>query len=89
MVLQSAYSALERFRISRTFFVKTDQADCNVLPDIAADPSLLKSTIEVSIDAKNVHPIPNVEIPIEVSHTIYIWSCVISSIKYIKLLKNL
>ncbi|XP_032529061.2 apolipoprotein D-like [Danaus plexippus] len=65
MVLQSAYSALERFRISRTFFVKTDQADCNVLPDIAADPSLLKSTIEVSIDAKNVHPIPNVEIPIE------------------------
>ncbi|XP_041975401.1 apolipoprotein D-like isoform X2 [Aricia agestis] len=36
MVMQYAYAALDRYKISRTFFVKTNQADCNVLPLPAA-----------------------------------------------------
>lgn len=32
VVLQSAYGVLDRYRISRTFFVKTDQKDCDTLP---------------------------------------------------------
>ncbi|CAH2102875.1 unnamed protein product [Euphydryas editha] len=54
MVMQSAYAVLERFRISRTFFVKTNQADCSILPSPAADPMEIKNNaIEVIVDAKN------------------------------------
>lgn len=40
MVMQSAYMTLERYKISRVFFVKTNQDDCTVLP------------IPVALDAK-------------------------------------
>lgn len=54
MVMQSAYAVLERFKISRTFFVKTNQADCSILPNPAADPMEMKNNaIEVIVDAKN------------------------------------
>lgn len=29
-VLQQAYGVLDKYKISRTFFVKTDQTDCEV-----------------------------------------------------------
>jgi hypothetical protein len=31
-VLQAAYGVLDKYKINRSFFVKTDQADCVVLP---------------------------------------------------------
>lgn len=57
IVMQKAYTVLERYRISRTFFVKTNQADCYIIPSPVADPLDIKN--DVIIDAKNV--------PIEVS----------------------
>lgn len=36
-VLQNAYGVLDKYKISRTFFVKTDQADC-IFSDPAAIP---------------------------------------------------
>ncbi|XP_063835695.1 apolipoprotein D-like [Ostrinia nubilalis] len=39
MTMQKAYAVLDRFKISRAFFVKTNQADCTVLPDPIADPN--------------------------------------------------
>ncbi|XP_023950161.2 apolipoprotein D [Bicyclus anynana] len=59
LVMQYAYSVLDRYRISRTFFVKTSQADCNLLPSPAADPLSVKT--EDIIDAKSA-PIANVDI---------------------------
>nr|XP_034833689.1 apolipoprotein D-like [Maniola hyperantus] len=59
MVMQFAYGVLDRYHISRTFFVKTNQADCNVLPSPAADPLSVKT--EDIIDAKNA-PIAGVDI---------------------------
>ncbi|XP_050344001.1 apolipoprotein D-like [Nymphalis io] len=67
MVMQSAYAALERYKISRTFFVRTNQADCSILPNPAADPLEIKNNvIEVMIDAKNVpiSKVPSDEIPV-------------------------
>ncbi|XP_063357748.1 apolipoprotein D-like [Cydia amplana] len=52
-IMQSAYGVLDRFKISRAFFLKTNQADCNVLPDPAADPIAAKSAV-VDVVAKNV-----------------------------------
>ncbi|XP_063548914.1 uncharacterized protein LOC134756051 [Cydia strobilella] len=52
-IMQSAYGVLDRFKISRAFFVKTNQADCNVFPDPAADPIAAKSAV-VDVVAKNV-----------------------------------
>lgn len=57
MVMQMAYTVLDRYKISRAFFVKTNQADCYILPSPVADPLDIKS--DVIVDAKNV--------PIEVS----------------------
>ncbi|XP_052748798.1 uncharacterized protein LOC113518406 [Galleria mellonella] len=37
-VMQRAYAVLDKYKISRAFFVKTSQADCTVLPDPAASP---------------------------------------------------
>ncbi|KAL0851484.1 hypothetical protein ABMA28_007280 [Loxostege sticticalis] len=39
MTMQKAYAVLDRFKISRAFFVKTNQADCTILPDPIADPN--------------------------------------------------
>lgn len=30
--LQKAYGVLDKFRITRSFFIKTDQSDCEILP---------------------------------------------------------
>ncbi|CAF4863578.1 unnamed protein product [Pieris macdunnoughi] len=54
LLMQNAYGVLDRFKISRTFFVKTNQADCNILPQPAAEPLDLKN--DVIIDAKNAVP---------------------------------
>ena len=37
-VLQQAYGVLDKFKISKTFFVKTDQSDC-LFTDPAAIPA--------------------------------------------------
>ncbi|XP_047985096.1 apolipoprotein D-like isoform X1 [Leguminivora glycinivorella] len=52
-IMQAAYGVLDRFKISRAFFLKTNQADCNVFPDPAADPIAAKSAV-VDVVAKNV-----------------------------------
>ena len=40
-VLQAAYCVLDKYKMNRSFFVKTDQEDCEVLPPIqeAIDPT--------------------------------------------------
>ncbi|CAK1544466.1 unnamed protein product [Leptosia nina] len=53
-IMMNAYAVLDRFKITRTFFVKTNQADCNILPQPAAAPLDLK--IDVIVDAKNAVP---------------------------------
>ncbi|XP_047532905.1 apolipoprotein D-like [Vanessa atalanta] len=66
LVMQSAYAVLDRYKISRTFFVKTNQADCSILPNPAADPMEIKNNvIEVIMDAKNapVSKIPADDVP--------------------------
>ncbi|KAJ2940627.1 hypothetical protein O0L34_g14732 [Tuta absoluta] len=35
-VMQAAYGVLDKYKISRTFFVKTNQVECNIFPDPAA-----------------------------------------------------
>ncbi|KAJ8736579.1 hypothetical protein PYW08_007235 [Mythimna loreyi] len=54
-VMQNAYAVLDRYKISRTFFLKTNQADCTVLPEPAA----------AMMDAKSADvPVP-AEVPVE------------------------
>ena len=54
--MQNAYAVLDRYKISRTFFLKTNQADCTVLPEPAAASEL---------DGKNAdEPVPE-EVPAE------------------------
>ncbi|KPJ09407.1 Apolipoprotein D [Papilio machaon] len=48
MVMQKAYTALEKCKVSRTFFVKTNQEDCYILPDPAAYSEYKEAGIEVS-----------------------------------------
>ncbi|NP_001140192.1 32 kDa apolipoprotein precursor [Bombyx mori] len=55
MAMQNAYAVLDRFKISRTFFVKTNQADCTILPDPVAIP----------IEAKSADVIKNVDIKVK------------------------
>lgn len=64
--IQKAYNALDRFKISRTFFIKTNQADCNILPEPAATPLEAKSGVSDDVDdddvvvveaAKSVEPV--------------------------------
>lgn len=43
--MQNAYGVLDRFKISRTFFIKTNQADCNILPEPAAAPLAGKAAV--------------------------------------------
>ncbi|CAH2989683.1 unnamed protein product [Chilo suppressalis] len=54
LIMQKAYAALDRFKISRAFFVKTNQADCTVLPDPIADPSYEENRKIVPIVEKSV-----------------------------------
>lgn len=44
--MTQAYNVLDRYKISRTFFVKTNQADCTILPDPAAVPPVERSNVE-------------------------------------------
>ncbi|XP_053614712.1 apolipoprotein D-like isoform X1 [Plodia interpunctella] len=44
-VMQMAYAVLDKYKISRAFFVKTSQADCTILPDPAALPEAGKSVV--------------------------------------------
>lgn len=54
--MQRAYGILDKYRISRTFFVKSDQMDCETLaPAVEADFTKEKSAAEDTI--KNVVPI--------------------------------
>ncbi|KAI8438143.1 hypothetical protein MSG28_010769 [Choristoneura fumiferana] len=53
-IMQAAYGVLDRFKISRAFFVKTNQADCNVLPTPAADP--IAKSADIDVVAKNAVP---------------------------------
>ena len=60
-VMQSAYSVLEKFRISRTFFVKSDQADCSILPDPVAIPLEAKTDEEGEVKEANDVAVKKVE----------------------------
>ncbi|XP_072946560.1 apolipoprotein D-like [Epargyreus clarus] len=61
MVMQYAYAALERYKISRTFFVKTNQDDCTVLPiPVALDGKASEDNNEDE-DAKSAVVVPVVE----------------------------
>lgn len=62
-VMQNAYAVLDKFKISRTFFQKTNQADCTILPAPAATNELVETK---SIDeAPAAVPEKEVEQPIE------------------------
>lgn len=64
--MQGAYNVLDRYKISRTFFVKTNQADCTILPDPAASP-VERSDVEVE-EAKSAVVVEKVEaVPVEVN----------------------
>lgn len=57
-VLQRAYGILDRFRISRTFFVKSDQGNCDTMPaPIEAEQTKGKE------ETKSANPLP--VIPVE------------------------
>ncbi|XP_050680690.1 apolipoprotein D-like [Leptidea sinapis] len=62
-VLQSAYAVLDKYKLSRTFFVKTNQGDCNILPEPAAEP-MIKSE---EVDAKNAPIVPEADVEVEPS----------------------
>ncbi|KAJ0182734.1 hypothetical protein K1T71_002103 [Dendrolimus kikuchii] len=49
--MQNAYNVLDRFKISRTFFIKTNQADCTILPEPAAVPLEAKAVVP-DVDSK-------------------------------------
>lgn len=58
--MQAAYGVLDRFKISRTFFVKTNQADCTILPDPAAKEDLEYKQANVDVQEKSVGVVPDV-----------------------------
>ncbi|KAM3959000.1 apolipoprotein D [Aphomia sociella] len=70
-VMQRAYAVLDKYKISRSFFVKTSQADCTVLPDPAASPLTGKNSglvVEAAkeldkIETPALEPIKESEIP--------------------------
>lgn len=62
--MQNAYAVLDRYKISRTFFLKTNQADCTVLPEPAAASELGAKSSDVPVDAEQ--PVKVVEQPVEV-----------------------
>lgn len=80
--MQAAYGVLDRFKISRTFFVKTNQADCTILPDPAAKDDIEYKRANVDVQEKSVGVVPDVAVdkvvdpPIEVREiNIYNSSC--------------
>lgn len=66
-VMQNAYAVLDRYKISRTFFLKTNQADCTVLPEPAAASELDAKSTDVPVPAEvPVEKAKEVEQPVEV-----------------------
>lgn len=59
-VMQAAYGVLDRFKISRTFFVKTNQADCTILPDPAAKEEIEYKRANVDVQVKSAGVVPDV-----------------------------
>ncbi|KAJ1527797.1 hypothetical protein ONE63_007748 [Megalurothrips usitatus] len=51
-VLQMAYGVLDKYKISRTFFVKTDQADC-AIAEAAAEEAQRKAAAEAAAAEKS------------------------------------
>lgn len=49
-VLQAAYGVLDKFKMNRSFFVKTDQENCEVLapPEEAEDPLTAKDNLPIN-----------------------------------------
>lgn len=49
-VLQAAYGVLDKFKMNRSFFVKTDQEKCETLapPEEAEDPLNAKENLPVT-----------------------------------------
>jgi len=45
-ILQAAYGVLDKYKMNRSFFVKSDQDDCEILPPIqeAIDPTESSAT---------------------------------------------
>ncbi|GBP13264.1 Apolipoprotein D [Eumeta japonica] len=71
-VMQSAYGVLDKFKLSRTFFLKTNQEDCNVLPspvEKQEDKEPANTAVEpkhagVQIESEDVDPSPK-EVPLQ------------------------
>ncbi|CAK1601710.1 unnamed protein product [Parnassius mnemosyne] len=60
LTLQKAYAALEKFKVSRAFFVKTNQADCYILPEPAAYAEFKEAGIsEISGKHASMVPVPS------------------------------
>nr|WJZ69064.1 apolipoprotein D-like protein 2 [Nilaparvata lugens] len=59
-VLQKAYGVLDKYKISRTFFVKTDQADCAIAEAAAAAGPDAVDENKV-IQTKSAAPVPSAE----------------------------
>ena len=51
-VLQAAYGVLDKFKMNRSFFVKTDQENCETLapPEEAEDPLTAKENLPINDD---------------------------------------
>lgn len=63
-IMQNAYAVLDRYKISRTFFQKTNQADCTVLPAPAAAGDIEAKNADVVVPAE-VPEVKEVEPPVE------------------------
>lgn len=67
LVLQRAYGVLDKFKISRAFFVKTNQEDCTIqsAPIEAVDPTPSSDPedqkVKSEVQGKNSDKVINVE----------------------------
>lgn len=53
-VLQTAYGILDKYRISRTFFVKTDQSNCETVADAEEAEDVPDSGYDIVVDDDTV-----------------------------------
>lgn len=66
-VMQAAYGVLDKYKISRAFFVKTNQADCNILPSPVESPESKSAVVVDDVVAKNAAVLPDVVVPEKVA----------------------
>ncbi|KAG7310786.1 hypothetical protein JYU34_003607 [Plutella xylostella] len=69
-VMQAAYGVLDKYKISRAFFVKTNQADCNILPSPVESPESKSAVVVDDVVAKNAAVLPDVVVPEKVAEVV-------------------